>query len=155
GRDNIVANPGAVRSVWTVALGCFVLAFVAASLLALTDYRGLAYDLFAGTSLTILPVFALVTLHLELLRDLDGYRLSALNLPSALALLRLVMRPGILLFLTRHRLGLALAAFVIAALTDVADGWLARRWRQVTQLGTVLDPIVDILFNLVLFVGLA
>ena len=155
GRENAVANPAAVRSVWSVALGCFALAFVAAAALALWDDRRLATDFFALTSLAILPVFALVTLHLELLRDRAGYRLSALNLPIALTLLRIVLLPGILLFLSHHRLDLALAVLVVAALSDVADGWLARRWNQVTQLGTVLDPIVDTLFNLVLFLGLA
>jgi cardiolipin synthase (CMP-forming) len=155
GRANIVANPGAVRSVWAVALGYFALAFIASAILAMVDDRPIAYDFFALTSLTILPVFALVTLHLELLRDRDGYRLSALNLPTALTLLRVVLLPGILLFVTRGRLDLALAVFVAACLSDVADGWLARRWNQVTHLGTVLDPVVDILFSLVMFLGLA
>jgi cardiolipin synthase len=36
----------------------------------------------------------------------------------------------------------------------VADGWLARRWNQCTRLGTVLDPIVDIVFNLCMVAGL-
>jgi cardiolipin synthase len=36
----------------------------------------------------------------------------------------------------------------------VADGWLARRWKQETKLGTALDPVVDIVFNLALFFAL-
>jgi cardiolipin synthase len=44
---------------------------------------------------------------------------------------------------------------VFAALTDVLDGWLARRWRQITPLGTLLDPLVDIVFNLTALAGLA
>jgi cardiolipin synthase len=155
GRENVVANPGAVRSIWTVALGFFALSFVAAAALALHDDRSLAYDFFGATSLAILPVFALVTLYVDLLRDRDGYRLSALNLPTVLTLLRVIMLPGIVLFLSRHRLDLALGALLVAAFSDVVDGWLARRWKQITQLGTVLDPIVDIVFNLALFLGLA
>ena len=38
---------------------------------------------------------------------------------------------------------LALAIFVIAALTDVLDGYLARAWEQQTSLGRMLDPIAD------------
>ncbi len=37
----------------------------------------------------------------------------------------------------------ALAAFVIAAVTDFFDGWLARRWKVVSLAGAILDPIAD------------
>jgi len=36
-----------------------------------------------------------------------------------------------------------LAAFVIAAVTDFFDGWLARRWQVVSMAGAILDPIAD------------
>jgi phosphatidylglycerophosphate synthase len=49
----------------------------------------------------------------------------------------------------------ALGVYVLASLTDVFDGWLARRWRQTTPLGTLLDPLVDIVFNLTMLAGLA
>jgi CDP-diacylglycerol--glycerol-3-phosphate 3-phosphatidyltransferase len=38
---------------------------------------------------------------------------------------------------------LALAIFWAAAATDLLDGYLARRWRQITTIGTLLDPIAD------------
>src|SRR5262245_47343242 len=38
---------------------------------------------------------------------------------------------------------LALAIFLAAAATDLLDGYLARRWGQVTTIGTLLDPIAD------------
>jgi CDP-diacylglycerol--glycerol-3-phosphate 3-phosphatidyltransferase len=38
---------------------------------------------------------------------------------------------------------LALAIFLVAAVTDLLDGYLARRWGQVTTIGTLLDPIAD------------
>src|SRR6516165_11338863 len=38
---------------------------------------------------------------------------------------------------------LALAIFLSAAGTDLLDGYLARRWSQVTTIGTLLDPIAD------------
>jgi CDP-diacylglycerol--glycerol-3-phosphate 3-phosphatidyltransferase len=37
----------------------------------------------------------------------------------------------------------ALAAFVIAAVTDFFDGWLARRWKVTSLVGAILDPIAD------------
>jgi cardiolipin synthase len=147
-RDAIDANPGAVRSVWTVGLAFFAAAFLAAVPMALQVDRHLAYDFFLQTALWILPAFGLVTLNVGLIRNPEGYALSALNLPTMLTLLRAVLVPGIALFLVERHLVLALCTFVVAALSDVADGWLARRWKQETQLGVVLDPVVDIVFNL-------
>lgn len=154
-RGQLIASPGAVRSVWVLALAYFALAFLAAVALALSDDRQLAYAFFLATGLTLLPVFVLLTLHLDLLRDPDGYRLSALNAPIALTLLRALLVPGLVLTLVRHRFGYACGAFALAACTDVLDGWLARRLNQVTRLGTVLDLVVDIVFNVAMFVGLA
>ena len=152
-REVWVANPGAVRSLWTLALVFFAASFLAAAALAVALDRQLAQALFFWTAIGILPAFTLVTLHLDLLRDRDGYRLSAVNLPIALTLLRITLLPGIILFLGSGHARLALTAFLIASASDVLDGWLARRLHQVTQLGVVLDPIVDIVFNLSIFIA--
>ena len=150
-REDVEALPGAVRSVWSVALGFFALAFVGAAVVALAYDRRLAYDLFLSTSLLILPLFALITVYIGTLKDRNGYRLSALNVPIVLTLLRVALIPAVALFLLRRHDDLAFGVFLLAAVTDVADGWVARRWNQVTRFGTVLDPIVDIVFNLALF----
>jgi cardiolipin synthase len=154
-REVLVANPGAVRSLWSVALLYFAAAFIAAAIMALGYSRPLANAFFFWTALGMLPAFGLVTLHLDLLRDRDGFRLSAVNLPIALTMLRVTLLPAIALFLVRRHFTLALSTFLIASLLDVLDGWLARHWSQVTPLGTVLDPIVDIVFNLSIFASLA
>lgn len=153
-REDIEAVPGAVRSLWSLALGFFAAAFAGSAILAIVDDRHLAYDFFLYTSLCIGLSFALVTFHIGMLRDDDGYRLSAVNVPTALTLFRIVLMPAIVLSLLERRFGLALALFVVAALSDVADGWVARRWRQTTQLGRSMDPLVDIVFNLSMFAGL-
>jgi cardiolipin synthase len=154
-REQIYANPGAVRSVWSVALGFFAAAFLAAVGMALFYDRQLAADFLLHTALWILPTFALVTLSLELLRDRNGYRLSALNIPVTLTLLRVVLVPGLALFLIEGHLLAALIVYLLASLTDVVDGWIARRWNQVTRLGTILDPQVDIVFTFGLLFALA
>ena len=154
-KESLYANPGAVRSIWSAGLGFFAVAFLAGVALALGYERHLAYDFFLQTALWILPAFGFVTLNVELMRDRDGFALSALNLPTMLTLLRVTLVPGIALFLLERHLLLALGAFLVAALSDVADGWVARRWKQETRLGTVLDPIVDIVFNLAVFFALA
>lgn len=50
--------------------------------------------------------------------------------------------------------GAAFAVLLAAALTDVVDGWLARRNGQVTTLGAIIDPIADKTFALVVVVTL-
>lgn len=154
-RRDLDANPGAVRSVWIAALCFFAGTFAIATVLAIAYDRPLAYAWFRNTALWILPTFALVTVHIGMLRDRNDYTLSALNVPIALSLLRVVLIPGIALSLTRGHLMLALITYLAAALSDVADGWVARRWNQETKLGIALDPFVDIVFGLALFVALA
>ncbi len=154
-RGEIYSNPGAVRSVWTVALGFFAAAFAAAVAVALIYDRHLASEFFLHTAVWILVAFAYVTLYLEHLRDGDGYRLSALNIPVTLTVLRVVLVPGLALMLFERHYVAVLVVYGLAALTDVADGWVARRWNQVTRLGTILDPQVDIVFSLALFFTLA
>ena len=69
-----------------------------------------------------------------------------MNLPIALTLIRIVLVPLIIVFLiSSSRVSVLIAAviFIAAALTDWLDGSMARRWNQVTRLGTLLDPVAD------------
>ena len=70
-----------------------------------------------------------------------------LTIPNMLTILRLLAAPGVavmfLYFARPYADWYALILFVTAALTDFVDGYLARRWKQVTKLGTMLDPIAD------------
>lgn len=78
------------------------------------------------------------------------------TVPNLLSALRLVGVPLFLwLVLGPHRDELALGVLVISGVTDWADGWLARRWNQVTVLGQVLDPVADRLYLLAVVIGLA
>jgi len=69
------------------------------------------------------------------------------NIPNTLTLLRLLAAPGVaVMFLYFHRPWadwFALALFVLAALTDWFDGYLARLWKQESKFGAMLDPIAD------------
>jgi CDP-diacylglycerol--glycerol-3-phosphate 3-phosphatidyltransferase/cardiolipin synthase len=68
------------------------------------------------------------------------------NLPIGLTLTRIVAVPLLIVFLissSRVHAVIAAAIFILAAITDWADGMLARRRNQVTTLGTLLDPIAD------------
>lgn len=69
-----------------------------------------------------------------------------MNLPIGLTLTRIVAVPLLIVFLissSRVHAVIAAGIFILAALTDWADGVLARRRNQVTTLGTLLDPIAD------------
>lgn len=154
-RADWLANPGAVRSIWAVAVVYFAATFLATVGMALAWDRELAERFLLNTSLWMLPAFTFVTLFVGHLRDEDGHRLSGLNLPLMLTLARVAMVPGIALFLVERHFVWALGVYVAASLTDVLDGFLARRWRQTTPLGKVLDPLSDIVFNLTMLAGLA
>lgn len=68
-----------------------------------------------------------------------------MNIPNALTLLRIFFVPMLVGALVgdARQVWLALAIFLAAALTDLLDGYLARRWGQITTVGTLLDPIAD------------
>lgn len=68
------------------------------------------------------------------------------HLPNAITVSRILLIPVFVLFFlepTPYRSIVAAAVFGLAALTDAVDGYVARRWGQVTKLGKLLDPIAD------------
>ena len=78
------------------------------------------------------------------------------NLPNLLTLVRIFLVPLLVAVLVEQNFRiswgsrvmvandfLALIVFLAAALTDLLDGYLARRWKQVTTVGTLLDPVAD------------
>ncbi|MCS6898002.1 MAG: CDP-diacylglycerol--glycerol-3-phosphate 3-phosphatidyltransferase [Nitrospira sp.] len=71
---------------------------------------------------------------------------DSLNLPNVLTLGRIVLIPiFVLVFMepTPERSLLAAVIFTAAAVTDLLDGYIARRTGQITKLGKLLDPIAD------------
>lgn len=68
----------------------------------------------------------------------------SLNIPNLITLSRLGLAVIVLLLIERAESWvLTTIIFVFAVFTDVIDGYLARRWNQVTTLGRILDPFVD------------
>lgn len=68
------------------------------------------------------------------------------RLPNWLTFLRLVLIPVFVVFLiepTRASLNIAAVIFVFAAITDYADGILARRYAAITDFGKLFDPLAD------------
>ena len=73
-------------------------------------------------------------------------QLTNVNLPNLLTLARILLIPVFMLLFSNPTPDRSLAAacvFTIAAVTDLLDGYLARRRSQVTRVGRLMDPIAD------------
>jgi len=76
------------------------------------------------------------------------------TIPNVITMLRIVLIVAFAILLARHADGWAIAALVAGGVSDFFDGFLARRWNQVTTLGRVLDPAADRLLTLAVVIGL-
>lgn len=89
-----------------------------------------------------------------------GYRAA---IPNALTIARLAIAVVFFALLSVYRypdreawaLPVSAVLFIVAALTDALDGWLARRWRVVTVFGRIMDPLADKVLVLGAFILLA
>src|ERR1700691_6670327 len=89
-----------------------------------------------------------------------------MNIPNSLTIARIFFVPVLVAVLVKEHILLhfsgavitndliALMIFWVAAATDLLDGYLARRWQQVTTIGTLLDPIADKLLLSAAFISL-
>jgi cardiolipin synthase len=77
------------------------------------------------------------------------------TLPNFLTFARLASLPFLVMAILDGRHGVALAIFLVAAITDIVDGYVARRFGMGSPLGAWLDPIVDKLFLVSTFVVFA
>ncbi len=69
-----------------------------------------------------------------------------MNLPNKLTILRIFLTAIFIIFISLSGLApkiIAFFIFIIASLTDYYDGYLARRYNQVTDFGKLMDPIAD------------
>ncbi len=82
---------------------------------------------------------------------------AGLNLPNALTLSRILIVPllvAVLLTQIEGREFIGLGLFLVASLTDFLDGFLARRRKEVTALGKLLDPAADKILTSAAFISL-
>lgn len=79
------------------------------------------------------------------------------NGPNLLTILRLLLVPVLLWFLSKTEPWAPLACFgtgIFMGITDLLDGFIGRKFGQVTDLGKALDPLVDKIFGVALVAGL-
>lgn len=81
--------------------------------------------------------------------------MSRPNLPNSLTIIRLIGIPALIVLLACDARIAAAIVFVLASLTDLADGALARSRGQVTAFGTLADPIADKLLTGTALIGLS
>lgn len=84
-----------------------------------------------------------------------------MNLPNKLTLLRMLLVPVFMVFVSMGRYGtsdfdttwylVAGVVFAAASFTDFLDGYLARKWKMVTDFGKFADPLADKLLTTVAF----
>ena len=80
-----------------------------------------------------------------------------LTVPNCISLLRIVSIPFIAVFVSHHKMVLALIVLALSAVSDGLDGLIARSFNQVSKIGQILDPIADrlLIFCSILALGVA
>lgn len=79
----------------------------------------------------------------KLSQDLLSTHENIYTLPNFLTLTRLIAAPVVGYLLAYEQYPAALAVFLYAGITDLVDGWIARRWKMQTVVGTIVDPMAD------------
>jgi cardiolipin synthase len=80
---------------------------------------------------------------------------SSRHIPNVITSIRILLVAPLAMTLVNHRLPLSIALFGIAALSDAADGFLAKRFGWRSELGAVLDPAADKILLVTVFTTLA
>lgn len=90
----------------------------------------------------------------EKIRDTVQDSLRPLTVPNFITLIRLAMVPFFLLAISERDYALALVIFVLAGITDAADGLVARFLHMESRFGAYLDPMADKLLLVTAYVSL-
>ena len=157
--EDIDKSPARTRSfwLWVVAVAAMGIGIILLALWFRAPEQALTASLlwlpwYAGS------VFFVVT-HLGMVDDSHGMPLQRLLLPNGLSFMRLALAPLIIwpcLQIPAHPVTGSIFALFLATLlvSDLLDGWLARRNDQCTRLGRMLDVIADMAILTFLAIGL-
>lgn len=81
-----------------------------------------------------------------------------MTLPNQLTVLRIILSPVFLFFFLSDVIWMkqiSVAIYIVAALSDWYDGWLARKFNYITSWGKFWDPLADKILTSVVFIGFA
>lgn len=77
---------------------------------------------------------------------------SVITIPNLLTFLRMALIPVFAILLVYGQFGWSFIVFFVAGISDGVDGFVARRFNQQSELGTILDPIADKLLMTTAFI---
>jgi cardiolipin synthase len=83
---------------------------------------------------------------------------GTMNIPNLLTTLRFILIPAFIYFFysnMAYGIETAIAIFLLSGITDTLDGYIARRYNQITKLGIVLDPLADKLMLITVLVSIS
>jgi len=146
-RQSLDENPEFVRSLLVVTLILFGILFVQSAWFSVFISRSIGIRFLMWSSVWLGLVFFWPLIHTSLNRDSEDAPLGKVTVANFFSLLRLSLVPGIFILILSKNTGYAIALFAAGALSDVFDGFIARKLSQQTRMGVVMDPIVDVAFN--------
>lgn len=142
------------RSIYLFASESIIVLTVITSLFFLIEGAQLSIELFLWTLPAIIAFCAFTFMNMPLLRDSDGNLPEKLQTANKLTAIRIFLVPIIFILLTRGLNTIGVILYLIAVLTDIVDGYLARKLHQGSLMGIMLDPVGDIMLTLALFLFL-
>lgn len=74
---------------------------------------------------------------------ITNWKKEILTIPNFLSLFRLLLIPVYMRIYLEGNYSLAAGILVVSCLTDAVDGWIARRFHMISNLGKLLDPVAD------------
>ena len=76
------------------------------------------------------------------------------DIPNVLSIIRIMLVPVFVCLFLTDRVGVAVIVFIISGITDVLDGYIARKYNFISNMGKILDPFADKLMQFSAFVCL-
>lgn len=147
-RQSLEENPEFQRSLLGNTLSLFGVLFAISVWVAVTADRGTGVRFLLWSSGWLVLSFLWFLTHTALSRGEDGSPAHRVTIPNLLSLFRLSLVPGVFFLIVTGHILEAIVLFAAGSLSDIADGFLARRLSQTTRMGVVTDPLVDVAFNL-------
>ena len=77
------------------------------------------------------------------------------NIPNILTIIRFILIPFIFMSVIFHHYLIGLVIFTISAITDILDGYIARKYNYITDIGKLIDPLADKLTQIFLLLALS
>ena len=85
--------------------------------------------------------------------QVESMKKNVWTVPNILSFIRIILVPVYLITFLKGEYNQAMIIVVFSGLTDFLDGWIARKFNQISELGKMLDPLADKLTQMILAVS--